>query len=130
VARKATERNGNSLCECRRSVSDRHFAVGVLAVARWQITAYAILAETPWAAAPDIATVDAAGVPGLYIAVLARTLGSRGTPEQIVAKLCATIASCDDFEDIVEWASIISISCGSSPSSTMAVRVRVGCATW
>jgi tripartite-type tricarboxylate transporter receptor subunit TctC len=55
------------------------------------ITAYAVLAETPWAAAPDIATVDAAGVPGLYMPFWHGLWVPRGTPEQIVAKLNAAV---------------------------------------
>jgi tripartite-type tricarboxylate transporter receptor subunit TctC len=45
------------------------------------IKAYAVLADTPWAAAPDIPTVDTAGVPGVVNAILARTLGPAGHAE-------------------------------------------------
>ncbi len=55
------------------------------------ITAYAVLAETPWAAAPDIATVDAAGVPGLYMPFWHGLWVPQGTPREVVAKLNAAV---------------------------------------
>jgi hypothetical protein len=50
--------------------------------------------------------------------------------EVLLLVTCATIASCDDFENIDEWREHHSIFCGSSPRSTTAFRVRAGCATW
>src|SRR6266478_225470 len=38
-----------------------------------KIKAYAVLAKTRWVAAPDIPTIDEAGVPGLHIALWQRT---------------------------------------------------------
>ena len=46
------------------------------------LIAYAILSDAPWTRAPDIPTVDAAGVPGLAHAVLARPLGTREYAEE------------------------------------------------
>jgi tripartite-type tricarboxylate transporter receptor subunit TctC len=54
-------------------------------------TAYAVLAETPWASAPDIATVDAAGVLGLYMPFWHGLWVPQGTPKEVVAKLNAAV---------------------------------------
>jgi tripartite-type tricarboxylate transporter receptor subunit TctC len=53
--------------------------------------AYAVLADIPWAAAPDIPTVDAAGVPGLYMPFWHGLWVPRGTPKEAVAKLNAAV---------------------------------------
>ena len=55
------------------------------------IKAYAVLADIPWAAAPDIPTVDAAGVPGLYMPFWHGLWAPRGTPKEAVAKLNAAV---------------------------------------
>jgi tripartite-type tricarboxylate transporter receptor subunit TctC len=55
------------------------------------IKAYAVLADIPWAAAPDIPTVDAAGVPGLYMPFWHGLWVPRGTPKEAVAKLNAAV---------------------------------------
>jgi tripartite-type tricarboxylate transporter receptor subunit TctC len=52
-----------------------------------QIRAYAVTAKTRLAAAPDIPTVDEAGLPGFYIAVWHGLWVPKGTPKEIVAKL-------------------------------------------
>jgi tripartite-type tricarboxylate transporter receptor subunit TctC len=55
------------------------------------IKAYALLADAPWAAAPDIPTVDAAGVPGLYMPFWHGLWVPRGTPKEVVAILNAAV---------------------------------------
>jgi hypothetical protein len=40
---------------------------------------------------------------------------------------CATMASCDDFDDIVVWANTISPFCGASQNSIMVSRASAGC---
>ena len=55
------------------------------------IKAYAVLADTPWASAPEIPTVDAAGVPGLYMPFWHGLWVPRGTPKDVVTKLNAAV---------------------------------------
>jgi len=50
-----------------------------------------VLADTPWAAAPDIPTVDTAGVPGLYMPFWHGLWVPRGTPQDVVTKLNAAV---------------------------------------
>jgi tripartite-type tricarboxylate transporter receptor subunit TctC len=52
-----------------------------------QIRAYAVTAKTRLAAAPDIPTVDEAGVPGFYIAVWHGLWAPKKTPKEVMAKL-------------------------------------------
>jgi tripartite-type tricarboxylate transporter receptor subunit TctC len=54
-----------------------------------QIRAYAVTAKTRIASAPDIPTVDEAGLPGFYIAVWHALWAPKGTPKDVVAKLLA-----------------------------------------
>jgi tripartite-type tricarboxylate transporter receptor subunit TctC len=53
------------------------------------IKAYAVTAKTRLPAAPDVPTVDEAGVPGLYISVWYGLWVPKGTPKDIIAKLNA-----------------------------------------
>jgi tripartite-type tricarboxylate transporter receptor subunit TctC len=52
-----------------------------------QIRAYAVTAKTRLAAAPDIPTVDEAGVPGFYIAVWHGLWAPKNTPKEVMARL-------------------------------------------
>jgi len=52
-----------------------------------QIRAYAVTAKARIAAAPDIPTVDEAGLPGFYISVWHGLWVPKGTREEIIAKL-------------------------------------------
>jgi tripartite-type tricarboxylate transporter receptor subunit TctC len=52
-----------------------------------QIRAYAVTAKTRLVAAPDIPTVDEAGLPGLYINTWYGMWAPAGTPHDIVAKI-------------------------------------------
>ena len=52
-----------------------------------QIRAYAVTAKTRLAAAPEIPTVDEAGLPGFYISVWRGLWAPKGTPAGVVAKL-------------------------------------------
>jgi tripartite-type tricarboxylate transporter receptor subunit TctC len=54
-----------------------------------QIRAYAVTAKTRLAAAPDIPTVDEAGVPGFYIAVWHGLWAPKKTPPEVMTKLVA-----------------------------------------
>ena len=53
------------------------------------VKAYAVTAKNPSAAAPDIPTVDAAGLPGFYMAVWHGLWAPKGTPADVIAKLNA-----------------------------------------
>jgi tripartite-type tricarboxylate transporter receptor subunit TctC len=54
-----------------------------------KIKAYAVAANARLASAPDIPTVDEAGLPGFYISVWAGIWAPKGTPRDIVVKLNA-----------------------------------------
>jgi tripartite-type tricarboxylate transporter receptor subunit TctC len=56
-----------------------------------KIKAYAVTARTRLAAAPEIPTVDEAGVPGLHVSVWYGMWAPRGTPREIVGKLNAAV---------------------------------------
>jgi tripartite-type tricarboxylate transporter receptor subunit TctC len=53
------------------------------------IKAYAVTGNSPLAAAPDIPTVDKAGLPGFYCSVWSALFAPKGTPRDIIAKLNA-----------------------------------------
>jgi tripartite-type tricarboxylate transporter receptor subunit TctC len=57
------------------------------------VKAYAVTAKHRLAAAPDIPTVDEAGLPGMYTASWYGTWVPHGTPKDVVAKLNAAIVS-------------------------------------
>jgi tripartite-type tricarboxylate transporter receptor subunit TctC len=57
------------------------------------IKAYAVTAKDRLAAAPEIPTVDEAGLPGLYVSVWFGIWAPKGTPHDIVAKLNAAMQS-------------------------------------
>lgn len=58
-----------------------------------KIRAYAVTAKSRIAAAPEIPTVDEAGLPGLYIAVWYGIWAPAGTPPEVAAKLNAAIVA-------------------------------------
>jgi len=53
------------------------------------VRAYAVTAKTRLGAAPDIPTVDEAGLPGFYMSVWNAFWVPKGTPKEIIAKLNA-----------------------------------------
>jgi tripartite-type tricarboxylate transporter receptor subunit TctC len=62
-----------------------------------QIRAYAIAAKTRAASAPDIPTVDEAGLPGLYDGVWNGIWAPKGTPKPVIDKLnAAAVAAMAD----------------------------------
>jgi tripartite-type tricarboxylate transporter receptor subunit TctC len=61
------------------------------------VKAYAVTAKNPSAAARDIPTADAAGLPGFYMAVWHGLWAPKGTPADVIAKLNA--ASVDALAD-------------------------------
>ena len=57
------------------------------------ITAYAVTAKKRLASAPDIPTVDEAGLPGFYISVWSGVWAPKGTPQEIISKLNAAVVA-------------------------------------
>jgi tripartite-type tricarboxylate transporter receptor subunit TctC len=57
-----------------------------------KITAYAVTARTRSAVAPDIPTVDEAGLPSMHISIWHALWGPKGAPKDIVARLHAAVA--------------------------------------
>ena len=55
------------------------------------IKAYAVTAKERLASAPDIPTVDEAGLPGFYIAVWTALWAPTGTPKPVIARLNAAV---------------------------------------
>ena len=55
------------------------------------IRAYAVTAKSRLAAAPDIPTVDEAGLPGFHISIWRGFWAPRGTPPEIIARLSAAV---------------------------------------
>jgi tripartite-type tricarboxylate transporter receptor subunit TctC len=53
------------------------------------IKAYAVMAKTRLASAPEIPTVDEAGLPGFYFSNFGAIWAPRGTPKTVIAKLHA-----------------------------------------
>jgi tripartite-type tricarboxylate transporter receptor subunit TctC len=51
------------------------------------IKAYAVTAKSRLSAAPDIPTVDEAGLPGMYLSVWFGLWAPKGTPKDVIAKL-------------------------------------------
>jgi len=62
-----------------------------------KLKAYAVMSKTRWAKAPDVPTIDEAGVPGLYVPFWHGLWVPRGTSGDVVAKLnAATVAALMD----------------------------------
>ena len=55
------------------------------------IKAYAVTAKKRLASAPDIPTVDEAGLPGFYISVWSGVWAPKGTPQEIISKLNSAV---------------------------------------
>ena len=58
-----------------------------------QIKAYAMMAKRRWWAAPDVPTMEEAGVPGLYASFWHGLWLPKGTPDDIVGKLNSAVRS-------------------------------------
>jgi tripartite-type tricarboxylate transporter receptor subunit TctC len=62
-----------------------------------RVKAYAVLSKTRWTAAPDVPTIDEAGVPGVYIPFWHAFWAPRGTPNDAISKLnAAAVAALTD----------------------------------
>ncbi len=62
-----------------------------------KIRAYAVTAKTRLGSAPDIPTVDEAGLPGFYMSVWNALWVPKGTPKEIITKL--NLAAMDAMAD-------------------------------
>ena len=58
-----------------------------------KIKVYAVTANTRLATAPEIPTVDEAGVPGFYSSVWTGMWAPKGTPSNVIGKLNAAVAN-------------------------------------
>jgi tripartite-type tricarboxylate transporter receptor subunit TctC len=56
-----------------------------------RIKAFAVLTEKRWFAAPDVPTIDEAGVPGLHFPFWHGMWAPKGTPPDVIAKINAAI---------------------------------------
>ena len=56
-----------------------------------KIKAFAVMSKSRWPAAPDVATMDEVGVPGMYISFWNALWAPKGTPKEIIARLNAAI---------------------------------------
>jgi tripartite-type tricarboxylate transporter receptor subunit TctC len=62
-----------------------------------KVKAFAVLSKTRWTAAPDVPTIDEAGVPGVHIPFWHGFWVPRGTPSNAITKLnAAAIAALND----------------------------------
>jgi tripartite-type tricarboxylate transporter receptor subunit TctC len=55
------------------------------------LKAYAVMAKTRWAAAPDIPTIDEAGVPGLYASFWHGLWVPKGTRKEVITRLNSAV---------------------------------------
>jgi tripartite-type tricarboxylate transporter receptor subunit TctC len=56
------------------------------------VRAYAVTAKARLGSAPDIPTVDEAGLPGFHVSIWQAVFAPKGTPKEIIGKLNAAIA--------------------------------------
>jgi tripartite-type tricarboxylate transporter receptor subunit TctC len=56
-----------------------------------KMKAFAVMSKSRWPAAPDVATMDEVGVPGMYISFWNALWAPKGTPKEIIAKLNAAV---------------------------------------
>jgi tripartite-type tricarboxylate transporter receptor subunit TctC len=67
-------------------------ASAALAIARsGGVRAYAVTAKERLASAPEIPTVDEAGLPGFHVSIWQGLWGPKGTPSEIIAKINAAV---------------------------------------
>ena len=66
-------------------------ATGLAQVRAGKVRGYAITAKARLASAPDIPTVDEAGLPGFYMSIWHAIWVPKGTPREVVARLNAAV---------------------------------------
>jgi len=57
------------------------------------IKAFAVMGKSRWTQAPDVPTMDEAGVPGLYISFWHALWAPKGTPKDVIGKLNAAVVT-------------------------------------
>lgn len=57
------------------------------------IKAFAVMGRKRWASAPDVPTMDEAGVPGLYISFWHALWAPKGTPKDVIGKLNGAVVT-------------------------------------
>jgi tripartite-type tricarboxylate transporter receptor subunit TctC len=66
-------------------------AAALALVRSGRLRAHAVTAKSRLSSAPDIPTVDEAGLPGLYSSVWVALFAPKGTPEDVIAKLNSAV---------------------------------------
>ena len=90
--RGAAPRDAGPAGRADRSVMSGQAGRSLPQVRAGQIKAYAVLTEERWFAAPDVPTIDEAGVPGLlHFRSGTRMWAPKGTPKDVIAKLNAAV---------------------------------------
>jgi tripartite-type tricarboxylate transporter receptor subunit TctC len=73
-----------------------------------KVRAYAATAKSRLSAAPDIPTVDEAGLPGFYIGIWQALWLPKGTPQEIIARLnSAVVSALRDSKVVQRFADIV-----------------------
>jgi tripartite-type tricarboxylate transporter receptor subunit TctC len=65
------------------------------------LKAYAVMAKTRWPLAPEVPSIDEAGVPGLYASFWHGLWAPKGTPRNVVARLNEAVRSALADESVV-----------------------------
>jgi tripartite-type tricarboxylate transporter receptor subunit TctC len=68
-------------------------AIAMPQVRAGNIKGYAVAAKSRLATAPDIPTVDEAGLPGFYVSSWTGLWAPKGTPKEVIAKLSTAVAN-------------------------------------
>jgi tripartite-type tricarboxylate transporter receptor subunit TctC len=58
-----------------------------------QLKAYAVLSDTRWSAAPDVPTIEEAGVPGVHISLWHGVWVPKNTPDDVIARLNTAVVA-------------------------------------
>jgi tripartite-type tricarboxylate transporter receptor subunit TctC len=75
----------------------------LLHVRNGNIKAYAVTAKVRLASAPDIPTVDEAGLPGFYISVWSAMWAPKGTPQEIISTLNGAVVEALANQGVQRW---------------------------
>ena len=89
-------------------------SVALASIRGGDIKAYAVAAKSRLKAAPDIPTVDEAGLPGFHISIWQAFWAPKGTPKDVIAKLNAAIVS--SLADATVSSRLADLGLGDSPA--------------
>ncbi len=90
------------LLEGQIDISFNQAAAALAQVRDGSLKAYAVMAKTRWPLAPEVPSIDEAGVPGLYASFWHGLWVPRGTPRNIVTRLNEAVRSALADEDVVQ----------------------------